>query len=309
MSWDEKAGERVRGMPFFDAHNHLHDERFEGRQEELIAACRAVGVEAMVVNGSCEEDWPAVGELARRHPGFVIPAFGLHPWYLPGRTPAWLDRLNRWLDEVPGAVIGEIGMDRWILDRPLQAASALPAELADRPPAPLEEQEDVFRVQLGIAAERNVAASIHCLQAWGRLHDVLREGPLPGRGFLLHSYGGPAEMVGPLARLGARFGFPGYFLHARKARQREVFRVVPRDRLLVETDAPDQRLPEATDAVGGGAGFAAVLRLTGADGRPLNHPANLPVIQGALAGWLGEDTGTLAVRLGRNFRWLFAAGR
>ena len=97
--------------------------------------------------------------------------------------------------------------------------------------------------QLRLAAERNLPLSIHCLQAWGPLLDILRAEPRPACGFLLHSYGGAAELVAPLAELGAYFSLPGYFALERKTRQREAFRQVPADRLLIETDAPDQSLP------------------------------------------------------------------
>ncbi|MGE3310365.1 MAG: TatD family hydrolase [Limisphaerales bacterium] len=298
---------------FFDAHNHLHDERFSGRQDELIAECRQVGIVRMVVNGSSESDWDAVAALALRHPGFVIPAFGVHPWYVHERTPAWKDRLNRLLDEVPGAVVGEIGLDRWILDCPPAARATVSPELASLRAASLSEQMDVFGVQLQIAAERNLPASIHCLQAWGALADRLRSGPRPACGFLLHSYGGPAEMVDPLAAMGAYFGFPGYFLHARKGRHRETFRTIPDDRLLVETDAPDQRLPseeELVEVLGTTDGMPGAWELEsrGADTgvRPPNHPANLGRVYHGLAKVRGLPLQPLAASVGANFRRLFS---
>jgi TatD DNase family protein len=298
-------------MRFHDAHNHLQDERFAGRQADLVAACREAGVGRMVVNGSCEEDWPAVAELAARYPEVVIPAFGLHPWYVHERTPAWRPSLERFLDGTPGATVGEIGIDRWILECPPAARAGVSPGWATHQAASLDEQEEVFREQLALAAVRDVPASIHCLQAWGRMHDLLRASPRPARGFLLHSYGGSAELVAPLARLGARFGFPGYFLHARKARQREAFRVVPADRLLVETDAPDQRLPADSElaalarAEGGGAEAWDGTPCVGTDGRPLNHPANLPLVYRGLALHLREPVGPLAERVAANFEALF----
>lgn len=299
-------------MRLSDAHNHLQDERFAGRQDAIVATCRAAGVVAMVVNGSCEEDWPAVAELAARFPGFVLPAFGLHPWYVHHRTPEWRAKLESFLARVPDASVGEIGLDRWILDCPPAARAGVAPELATLRAAPLEEQEAVFREQLELAAARHVPASIHCLQAWGRLHDVLRAIPRPAVGFLLHSYGGPAELVRPLARLGARFGFPGYFLHARKARQREAFREVPPERLLLETDAPDQRLPRAEELAGVvGAGDVAEWRTEPCetpDGRGLNHPANLRLVCRGLAGWLGEPAEQLAARVEANFAALYRRG-
>lgn len=275
-------------MRLFDAHNHLQDDRFGGRQAELIAAARTAGVVKMVVNGACESDWPQVAELARQFPDLVVPSFGYHPWYLGERTPQWRETLQQFLRETPGSVVGEIGLDRW------------------KPDLPYEPQEEMFLAQLALAAERNVAASIHCLQAWGRLHDLLRTSPRPARGFLLHSYGGPVEMVAPLAKLGAYFSFPGYFLHERKARQRETFRHIPPDRLLVETDAPDQLPPEAWNGERGTRSEFHPL-VDPATGKAINHPANLAWVYDGLAAFLGEPLETLAGRVEENFRRLFAA--
>jgi TatD DNase family protein len=266
-------------MKFYDAHNHLQDDRFGGRQPELLAACKAGGIARMVVNGACESDWPQVLALARLDP-LVLPSFGCHPWYLDERTPDWLKNLGDYLDRVPGAV-GEIGLDRW------------------KPGLAYEPQEEAFLAQLRLASERNVPASIHCLQAWGRLHDLLRGQPRPACGVVLHSFGGPAEMVPALARLGAYFSFPGYFLHERKQRQRAAFRQVPPDRLLVETDAPDQLPPVEHNR----------FPLAGADGRPLNHPANLAAVYEGLAACLGETTGALAARVEENFQRVFGSLR
>lgn len=260
----------------YDAHNHLQDPRLGGRQAELIAAAQRAGVARMVVNGSCEEDWPQVKQLADRFP-MVLPSFGYHPWYVRERTPNWQTTLLRFL-ETPGAAVGEVGLDRWI-------------------PEPLfEQQEEVFRWQLRLAAERNLPLSIHCLKAWGRLEELLRLEPRPARGFLLHSYGGPVEMVPSLTQLGAYFSFPGYYLHERKARQRETFRHIPPARLLVETDAPDQPLPETLNHHP-----LADLKT----GEPVNHPANLQAVYEGLAAVLTTPLTSLMTQVEQNFRRLF----
>jgi TatD DNase family protein len=262
-------------MNFYDAHNHLQDDRFAGRQNELLAACKKIGVVKMVVNGACETDWPQVLALARENK-MVLPSFGYHPWYLHERTPDWFRDLEKYLDAVPSA-IGEIGLDRWKLD------------------LPYDDQEEVLLTQLRLAAARNLPVSIHCLQTWGRLLELLQNHPRPARGFLLHSFGGPVEMIPAFAKLGAYFSFPGYFLHKRKRKQRETFRQIPANRLLIETDAPDQHLPAEKNC----------FPLADADGKPLNHPANLPAVYIGLAEYLGEKTESLAARAEENFQRLF----
>jgi len=268
-------------LRLYDAHNHLQDDRFAGRQAELLATCANEGLTQMVVNGSCEADWPQVLSLARQSP-LVLPSFGCHPWYVHERTAGWQKQLVRMLDQAPSAV-GEIGLDRW------------------KPDLTYDGQEEVFVAQLRLAAERNLPASIHCLRAWGRMFHLLKSGPRPACGFLLHSYGGSKEMVTPLADLGAYFSLPGYYATEPKERQRETFRRVPPERLLIETDAPDQLLPETRNRFR----EAAVHPLADAAGKPLNHPANLRAVYAFAAELFHEPIATLAVRVERNFLRLF----
>lgn len=277
-------------MNWFDAHNHLQDARFGGRQDDLLAEAAEAGVRRMVVNGSGEDDWGAVAALARRSP-LVLPSFGCHPWYLRERTERWREALRARLEEFPGAGVGEIGIDGWLPEQPPH----IQARYGVSPPA-LDEQEAPFVWQLELAAELDRPATIHCLGAFGRLRDLLSTNRRPARGFLLHSYGGPAEMVPEFARLGAYFSFPGYFGHDRKEPRREAFRRVPAERLLVETDAPDQLPPEE---------WIRRPAPPAADGRAVHHPANLPAVYELLAQVRGAPLEGLARQVEANFTRLF----
>ncbi len=262
---------------FYDAHNHLQDDRFVGHLDELIAAARAAGVARMVVNGATVDDWPLVAELATRFPDIVQPSFGLHPWYVHEQPANWEATLCEWLRRFPNAGVGEIGLDRW------------------KPDLPWDGQQEIFTAQLRIAAELNRPASIHCLQAWGPMLNALENTPRPARGFLLHSYGGSIEMIPRFAQLGAYFSLPGYYAHERKARQRETFRHIPADRLLIETDAPDQPLPADRIAY----------PLTTRDGAAINHPANIAAVYAFAAELLNQPLTELAAQIETNFTRLF----
>lgn len=240
-------------MKFLDAHCHLQDRRFEYGID--FDELRDLSIAGWVVNGTCEDDWSRGAKLAAEVPE-IIPSFGLHPWYIDKRSSEWLNNLESILDTHPHAGIGEIGLDRWIKNFDTPA------------------QEEVFLAQLDLAAQQNRPASLHCLRAWGRMLELLQTHPLPDRGFLLHSYGGPAEMVEAFVELGAYFSFSGYFLHPRKATTREVFRQIPLDRLLIETDAPDQPLPEDLDQF---------RHIPSESNARVNVPGNLPVIYQGLA--------------------------
>ncbi len=263
-------------MAYLDTHCHLQDPRLSGNVD--FAAMRGLGIRRWVVNGTRESDWAEVSRLARLHRE-IRPSFGLHPWRVDGRSPDWLENLRVYLDSHPKAAIGEIGLDRWI-------------EGYDAPT-----QESVFLAQLSLAARENRPVSIHCLRAWGRMLELLQQHPLPERGFLLHSYGGSAEMVDAFADLGGYFSFCGHFLHSRKIKARETFRRVPIERLLIETDAPDQVLPENLDRFG---------LIDEKSGQRINHPANLAAIYEGAADALEISPDVLSEQVEANFRRLFA---
>jgi TatD DNase family protein len=104
-------------------------------------------------------------------------------------------------------------------------------------------------------------------------------------------------MVPALAKLGAYFSLPGYFALERKARQRETFCHVPIDRLLLETDAPDQRLPDDRNH----------FPLQDASGHPLNHPANLGAVYDFASELLSMPLPDLSSQVEKNFLRLFGA--
>ncbi len=254
-----------------DSHNHLHDPRL-GEVAGLVAAMRGAGVGACVANATGEEDWPAVLGLARDFPGFARAALGVHPWRAAEARPGWPRRLAELLEAHPAASVGECGLDGWV-------ASPSPAV-----------QEPVFLGQIRLARELDRPLTIHCLKAWEGLFAAFKREPPPSR-FLMHSFGGSIELAARLVPLGAYFSFSGYFLTPRKAKTVEVFRRLPRERLLLESDAPDMAPPPPR------------IRHPLAGG--LNHPANLPSIGEGLAQALGMEPAALAALCSENHRRCF----
>jgi TatD DNase family protein len=177
----------VRGteINLLDAHLHLQDEALSAQLAEVLQRADDAGVRYFASNGAEEADWPIVLVQARAHPQ-IIPCFGVHPWYVSNLSPQWHEKLAGHLDAIPSG-IGEIGLDRW------------------KEPRDEKVQEEVFRIQLDLARQRKLPVMIHCVRAWGWLMDVLRsEAPLPA-GMLIHAYGGSADLIQPLADMGAYF--------------------------------------------------------------------------------------------------------
>jgi len=260
-----------------DAHNHFHDARLAPHRAQWMEELARLGIEHAVVNGTQESDWNDVTEFADAH-SWVLPSYGLHPWQVRGRSAHWLGALERLLAGNPAAAIGEVGLDRWIEGHDL------------------DDQSEVFRAQVALAAKHQRAITIHCLRAWGPLWDILREEALPAHGFLIHAYGGPWEMTHGFLDRGGYFSFNAYFLHERKAATREVFQRLPADRLLIETDAPDMPPPPERNPH----------PLVDAEGRSINHPANLAMTYEALAQLRATSVEVLSAQIRENFARLFA---
>lgn len=277
--------------PLYDAHQHFHFDPLTPHRAVIIKDLQAIGLKKAVVNATNESEWPVVAALAREH-AWVVPSHGIHPWDSGDRTAGWLEHLRAVLVADPGAGIGEIGLDRWIIDgvRPDDP------RIAGIRVAPLDEQIEVFSAQLALAAELDRAASIHCVQAFGALLETLQKPPRSKRGFLLHGYGGPAEMIQTFTDLGAYFSFNIQLEGARFADRRENFRTIPVDRLLVETDAPTK--PPTPDC-----NRFPLPPL--ADGTEVNNPANIAVAYESLAKLRGLTVEELAAQVEKNFTRLF----
>ena len=241
-------------MPF-DSHNHLQSHRFGKEPEALVREMKAAGISGCVVNATRESDWEAVAELAGTYPGFVFPAYGIHPWFADTAKEGWEERLRERLELDPAATVGEIGVDGWV-----------------KSPA-MEVQFDLFVKQVEIAVETGRVMTVHCLKAWEELFRAMDEAEAWPEKFLMHSFGGSIEVAERLMKKGAWFSFSGYFLQERKRKVLEVFRQLPADRILLETDAPEMLPPDAFVAFPLGEG--------------VNHPANLRAIAEAF----GQETG------------------
>jgi len=232
-------------MKYFDAHNHLQDYQSKTAVSEALRLAEEAGVGLLLCNGTSPGDWAKVLELAAEHKS-VIPCFGLHPWFIKEGPPGWLGVLEKSLISVPSCV-GEIGLDGG------KNATTQPR------------QEGVFISQLKLAKKLGRPACLHCVKAWGRMLEIIKE-EKPGP-FMFHSYGGPAEMVEELASLGAYFSFSGAIVDPKREKLRRALLAVPQGRLLFETEAP------AADAPGWRAGPAGIAEVVSAAASVLGRPA------------------------------------
>ena len=267
-----------QNLVWADAHSHLQDPRLAAHLPQVFARARAAGVGWLHVDATCEADWPAVRALADAHPGLVVCSFGIHPWFIRGRSARWLRDLRELLASRP-AGIGEIGLDGRLGD-------GLDAD-----------RETVFRAQFDLSYELVLPASLHCRDAWDPMLKILLAAPPHPAGLLIHAYSGPADALPALAAKNVHISFGGTLTRPKNARARENAARVPAGHFLLESDAPDlpPTLPEGTAP-----------HLIGEDGKLLSEPAYVPLVGQFLAQARGTTSGDVAAQTTAAFRRLFA---
>lgn len=185
-----------------DAHLHLN------RLPPFAAAqAREHGVTGFLTTGTSPADWTET--LALSAPD-VKPFIGTHPWFSDRHDQALLERL---LIDNPAAGVGEIGLD------------------AKAPP----EQDAVFADQFSLAAELRRPVVLHCVKRFDRLRAFFKQAKAFPPAVLLHGFSGTARDVAFFAKYPCFFSFSGRNLKP------DVLTAVPANRLVAETDSPDQR--------------------------------------------------------------------
>ncbi|MEQ8850799.1 MAG: TatD family hydrolase [Phycisphaerales bacterium] len=212
----------LSGRMIIDSHCHLTFPDFEHRIESVLADAAAEGVGGAVTISTTTEDCLDALDLADAYDNVWCSA-GVHPLYSDRGPHEWSRLLG--VARHPKCVAwGELGLDQHY-DTPDQATqlAVLEEQLAH-----LESWRD----------EVDLPVVIHCRKAFADLIPILDASALPNERFVFHCFtGGPADMR-MLLDFGACVSFTGVVTYKNAAEVREAALLVPRDRFMVETDAP-----------------------------------------------------------------------
>jgi len=205
-----------------DSHCHLDSPEFDADRDAVIERAFEAGVEHMVAigTGSGPPDLEAGVRLAEKYPAFYA-TVGVHPHDAAKAAPADLERLAGLLQHPKVIATGEIGLD-YHYDF-----------------SPRDVQQKVFIEQMAIAAAAKKPIVIHTREAWddtlALIEKYWKPYGLPG---IMHCFsGGPAEAERAL-ELGFYLSFGGILTFPKALDVQAAAKRAPRDRILIETDAP-----------------------------------------------------------------------
>lgn len=207
-------------MKLIDTHAHLFTKEFHDDLDQVVRRAREVGVEKVLLPNIDETTLADLRSASDRYPGFFFPMMGLHPTSVRADWQQQLIPIDEIFRQGDYVAVGEIGMDLY-WDTSLQKA-----------------QMQAFEEQLRWSMEKGLPVSIHFRNATKEvIHSIRRVGEEKLRG-VFHSFGGSEDEREAILQLrNFRIGINGVITF-KNSGLAETLRNCPRDRVILETDAP-----------------------------------------------------------------------
>jgi TatD DNase family protein len=222
-------------MRLVDSHGHVQADRFAADVELVLGGARLAGVERILVPGWDPQSSADALEIVGRYP-WLDAAVGVHPHDAALVDDSAWAGIVALADDPRVRAIGETGLD------------------TDRGYSPFPDQLANLRRNLALALATGKPAILHCRSKPGErdAQDAL-VAELRALGFdgtparvafgdrppaIIHSYSGPLDYGRTVIEMGLAVSFSGLVFRPGEEASAAVARLVPRDRLLVETDAP-----------------------------------------------------------------------
>ncbi len=204
---------------FIDSHCHLQLDNYKKDRQRVIERAREGGVSLMITIGiDLHDSWKAL-KLAEEEPDIYC-TVGCHPHGAGRVTPEDLETLAEMAKNEKVLAIGETGLDYY------------------RDLSPREIQRKVFTEQLELARNLGKPVVIHCRDAYRDLIRIMVEKKAQEIGGVIHCFSGDWEAARTFLNMGFFLSFAGNLTYPKAGKLREAFKKTPKNRLLMETDAP-----------------------------------------------------------------------
>jgi len=208
-------------MILFDSHCHIDDKSYDPDLTHVMERARTAGVKAMMVVGVDRATSFKAIEISRQFDN-VYTSVGVHPHDAIQCSGPVLEELKNMA--VTNGVVkawGETGLD------------------FNRMFSPKPDQEACFSAQMAMAGELNLPLIFHERDSKGRFYEILKsDGPVTRKG-VVHCFSGTKEEMFKYLDLGYYIGITGILTILQRGEYlRQIVSLIPRDRILIETDAP-----------------------------------------------------------------------
>ena len=197
-----------------DTHTHLDNEKFKDDVDEVIKRAKENGVKKFIIPAADPKDLPRAVELAKRYEDVYF-AVGVHPVDIDKyEDKLLLDYINH----EKCVAVGEIGLDYYWVKEENQR----------------KKQQDFFKRQIEIALKYDKPIIVHVREATEDTYKIIKNYPeIKG---VFHCFNAAHQLLDFRDRFYYGIGGVITFKNARKLV--EVFPKIPKERVIIETDAP-----------------------------------------------------------------------
>lgn len=200
-----------------DTHCHLTDDRLLSQLDSVLARAQSAGVARMITIGTDLADDRAAIALCRGRENLRC-SIGVHPNYTQNADVADVEQLRELQKDPSVVALGEMGLDYF-------------HKFADR-----AHQRQMFEAQMRLAAELGRPVVIHSREAIDDTLAVMKS--FPAVRAVFHCFTGSAAEAEKILQAGYWISFTGPITYKKNDALRDVVRMMPLDRIMVETDAP-----------------------------------------------------------------------
>lgn len=218
-------------MKWTDCHAHPTDERYGDSWSQVWRSAKSRGVQRVLCGGMDPTDWQKQQRLHSEDHA-IVPCFGLHPYFVAMSDRATCEDAMDQLQAAAGSylLLGEVGIDK-------------------RPPyAPaLSQQIEYLERQLDLAIVLGKVPVYHIVRGHAEVQPTLKARAGRIAGGIVHAFTGNPQTARFYLDHGCWLSIGTHLLRRDSDALRAVVRMVPLDRMLVESDAPDGRMPGQSD--------------------------------------------------------------
>ncbi len=204
---------------YTDTHAHLDMPEFDSDLESVLDNARSEGVASILCTATSLESARRCIDISKRYPSMIRACAGIHPNCSAGHSAGDFERLAELASLPEVAAIGETGLDYH-------------HDFSDR-----RVQERFFRMHMELAADLGKPLVIHGRKADSQILRMLDDCPADLFG-IRHCFDGTAATASEYAARGFHLAFGGLVTRKGYGKLKDALRVVPDDRLLLETDSP-----------------------------------------------------------------------
>jgi TatD DNase family protein len=202
-----------------DSHSHLHDPKFASDLDEVLARAKDAGLTDLVTIGCDIETTKRAQAVAHKYPQVFFSA-GFHPHEAKFLNDETFAELTEMAKDKKCVAIGECGLDYYYEHSPKEA------------------QLEAFKRQLELAEYLNKPVVIHLRDAYEDCLNMLRDKTWPGRKVVIHCFSGTVSHAQAFVDIGCHISFSGIITFKKPLDLLEVAKMVPANRIIIETDCP-----------------------------------------------------------------------